>query len=86
VVSAGNAGDSHVATTVNTRESEPKPVNIDIELPDEAYEHLASRAENQGFDSPEAYASMVLQTVMDELAAPEEDDQVRDRLEDLGYL
>jgi hypothetical protein len=61
-------------------------MNLNVELPKDSYEMLVTRAENQGFDSPEEYGSMILRTVIDELEGPEEDDAVRDRLEDLGYV
>jgi len=61
-------------------------MNLDVELTEESYEMLVARAEKQGFDSPEEYGSMILRTVINELENPEEDDAVRGRLEDLGYL
>jgi hypothetical protein len=61
-------------------------MNLSVELTEESYEMLARRAKKQGFDSPEEYSSMILRTVIDELEGPEENDEVRDRLEDLGYL
>lgn len=58
---------------------------MEIDL-DEAYrERLLDRAERKGFESAESYAATILESVLDELEA-ESDDQVRDRLEDLGYL
>jgi hypothetical protein len=61
-------------------------LDVDTELRD----RLASRAEQVGFESTEAYAEMVLAVVVDELESGEQNsdrsEEVRDRLEDLGYL
>lgn len=60
-------------------------MELTIELDDEVYEQLKTRAERHKFDSPEEYVTVMVTTVLDELEE-EEDDDVRDRLEDLGYL
>jgi plasmid stability protein len=57
-------------------------LNIDSDL----YERLANRAESHGFESTEEYATTVLETVLNELEKEAEDDQVSQRLKDLGYL
>jgi plasmid stability protein len=59
-----------------------RSLNIDSDL----YERLAYRAESHGFESTEEYATTVLQTVLNELEKEAEDDQVAQRLKDLGYL
>ena len=58
---------------------------MQLDVDEELYRRLEQRAEETGFDSAEEYSRVVLQTVMEELTEAE-DDQVRDRLEDLGYL
>lgn len=57
-------------------------LNIDEEL----YEKLSRRGERKGFDSAEEYSVFVLQTIIEELEESGADDEVQDRLEDLGYL
>lgn len=57
-------------------------LNIDKEL----YEKLSRRANRKGFDSAEEYSVFVLQTIIEELEESGADDEVQDRLEDLGYL
>lgn len=61
-------------------------MKLTLELDENTYERLEDRAKRQGFDSTEAYGVMILQTVIDELEESGEEDSVRDRLEDLGYL
>lgn len=57
-------------------------VALDNDLPD----RLSKRAEIAGFDSTEAYVNELLRTVLDELEEDRGQDDVEDRLEDLGYL
>ena len=62
-------------------------MDVTLELSEKRYEQLAARADRQGFESPERYASVVVETVLDELDGTDgTDDAVQDRLEDLGYL
>lgn len=58
---------------------------MELELDDGYRERLAARAERLGFESTEAYAQTIVETVLDELD-DDHDDAVQDRLEDLGYL
>jgi len=65
--------------------------HMDVPLDDADRERLAARADRFGFDSPEAYARTILETVLDELEADTDDtgghdEEVQGRLEDLGYL
>jgi plasmid stability protein len=57
-----------------------------LKIDSDLYERLANRAESHGFESTEEYANIVLQTVLDELENETEDDEVAQRLEDLGYF
>ena len=59
---------------------------MELNLDDANRERLAARAERLGFESPEEYARTIVETVLDELEAEQDDDAVQDRLEDLGYL
>lgn len=58
---------------------------MELDLDEAHRERLTARAERFGFESPEAYAQTIIETVLDELET-EHDDAVQDRLEDLGYL
>ena len=60
-------------------------MEVKLDLEDEDYEKLSKRADRNGFDSPEEYGSFMIETVLDELET-ETGDDVRDRLEDLGYM
>jgi hypothetical protein len=60
-------------------------MELTVDLDDEVYEQLESRAKRHEFDSPKQYVAVMVTTVLDELEGEETDD-VRDRLEDLGYL
>lgn len=60
-------------------------MELTLELDDEVYDRLEQRADRHEFTSPEDYAEVIVTTVIDELESNEGDD-VRDRLEDLGYL
>lgn len=62
-------------------------LNLDVDVRN----RLSSRADRQGFDSTEAYAETILTVVIEELegerrADSDQSDEVKDRLEDLGYL
>jgi len=57
-----------------------------VEVDDDVHERLARRAAEQGLETPAEYSALILETVIDELETPETDDDVRNRLEDLGYL
>lgn len=59
---------------------------MSVEIDDEILKRLAERARANGFESTEAYTNTLLQTVLDELNQTEEDEQIEERLEDLGYL
>ncbi|WP_160135425.1 hypothetical protein [Halococcus salsus] len=59
---------------------------MSLELDDELAERLEQRAEANGFDSANEYATTLLRTVLDELDRVEDDGDVEERLEDLGYL
>jgi len=60
---------------------------LTLELDPEQYDQLQKRAERFGFETAETYAKTIVETVLDELESePSEEDAVRDRLEDLGYL
>lgn len=61
-------------------------MELALELDDDVYERLQRRAQNNGFESTEAYCRTVLRTVLEELEAEATDDEVEQRLEDLGYL
>lgn len=58
--------------------------NVPVEQ--DLYDRLVTRAEDNGFESPEAYGRTVLETVVAELEGDRTDDAVADRLADLGYL
>jgi len=58
---------------------------MEIELDEEYREKLTQRADRKGFESPEVYVEVILESVLDELES-DTDVAVRDRLEDLGYL
>lgn len=59
---------------------------MNLELDDELTDRLEQRAEANGFDSTSEYATTLLHTVLDELDRVEDDSDVEERLEDLGYL
>jgi hypothetical protein len=61
-------------------------MELALELDDDIYERLQQRAQNNGFESTDAYCQTVLRTVLEELEAETTDDEVEQRLEDLGYL
>jgi len=60
-------------------------MELTVELDDEVYDRLETRADRHEFASPEDYAGVIITTVIDELEN-DKDDNVRARLEDLGYL
>lgn len=59
---------------------------MNLELDDELAERLEQRAEANGFESVSEYTTTMLRTVLDELERVEDDNDVEERLEDLGYL
>lgn len=61
-------------------------MEVTLDLDDDLYGALERRAEANGFESTEAYCGTVLRTVLEELEAEATDDEVEERLEDLGYL
>lgn len=61
-------------------------MDLTLELDEDLHRTLERRAEANGFESTEAYARTVLRTVMEELEDGAADDEVEERLEDLGYL
>lgn len=61
-------------------------MELTVEIDDDVHERLAQRAAQQGFETPAEYSALIIETVIDELATSETDGEVRDRLEDLGYL
>lgn len=60
--------------------------SMNLELDDRLANRLEQRAETHGFDSADEYATTLLRTVLDELDRIEDDSELEDRLEDLGYL
>ena len=61
-------------------------MELTLDLDDDLYGTLERRAENNGFESTEEYSRTILRTVVEELEADASDDEVEERLEDLGYL
>jgi hypothetical protein len=63
-------------------------MELTLEIDDEIYRTLERRAEENGFESTEAYCRTILSTVVEELEkeGTEAGDEVEERLEDLGYL
>lgn len=61
-------------------------MELSIDIADERYEQLERRARTNGFESVEEYCTILITTVLDELEETNQDDSVRTRLEDLGYL
>ena len=59
---------------------------VNLELDDRLADRLEQRAEAHGFDSASEYTTTLLCTVLDELDRAENDSDVEERLEDLGYL
>lgn len=57
-----------------------------LDVDERLYERLSERAERHGFESTEAYSTIVLETVLAELEGSERTGEVEQRLEDLGYL
>lgn len=50
------------------------------------HERLSDRAEQHGFESTERYSEAILEAVIDELEGDDRDEDVKEHLEDLGYL
>jgi len=61
-------------------------MQLDLELDDDLYAALDTRAKNNNFESTEEYCRTVLEIVIDELEQEPTSNEVEDRLEDLGYL
>ena len=59
---------------------------MNLELDEQLTDRLAQRAEANGFDSTNEYTMTLIRTVLDELDRVEDDGDVEERLEDLGYL
>ena len=69
-----------------------------IEIPDEIYEKFEERASDKDLDSAEEYANYILKQVYEKLErsdfedsnneeySEEEEEKVKDRLKDLGYM
>jgi predicted nucleotidyltransferase len=64
-----------------------------IKIPQHLYEKLARMAAESGFDATEDLILFVLQDYLDQNVvkedmdlAPEEEEQIRKRLKDLGYM
>ncbi|MFB6200098.1 MAG: CopG family transcriptional regulator [Candidatus Nanohaloarchaea archaeon] len=62
----------------------------EVKIPEEFYERFESRASEKGFDSAEEYIIDVLRQVYDKLEpedfSEEEEEQVKEKLKDLGYM
>lgn len=69
----------------NSLKDDDTNMELTIDLDDDVYERLETRAKRHEFDTSEEYATVMVTTVLDELEG-EEGDDVRDRLQDLGYL
>jgi hypothetical protein len=63
-------------------------MKLNLEINDDLSRVLERRAEENGFESTEAYCRTILSTVVEELEkeGTETDEAVEERLEDLGYL
>ena len=75
--------------SLNEMESETgETMTLKLEIDAEQGQELEKRAEEHGFESIEEYSEIILQTVIDELESDdrETDEEVTERLEDLGYL
>lgn len=60
-------------------------MELTLDLDEEVYDSLEKRANRHDFTSPEDYAAAIVTTVLEELEC-DDPEEVRDRLEDLGYL
>lgn len=60
-------------------------MTLELRISDDTYDQLRKRAKEQGYEDPEAYGSMIIEVVLDELESTTSDD-VQDRLRDLGYI
>lgn len=61
-------------------------MELTVDLEEDVHEALSRRAEDNEFESTEAYARRVLELVVEELEGGVRDESVEQRLEDLGYL
>lgn len=59
---------------------------MDVTIDDDLSDRISERADTVGFDSTEAYVNELLRTILNELESTSEGGEVKDRLEDLGYL
>ena len=60
---------------------------MQIDLDESTVAQLERRAVEHEFESVEEYTTILVETVLEELEGPEqEEDTVEDRLKDLGYL
>lgn len=59
---------------------------MQLDVDDQLYDSLSQRAREKGFDSAEEYSIVVLETVIDELESQNPEEEVQNRLQDLGYL
>jgi len=61
-------------------------MELTLEIEDSLYDGLSRRADEQGFESTEAYCAVILETVLTELEGEQRTKSVEQHLEDLGYL
>ena len=59
---------------------------MQLDIDEQLHQRLSERAEKMGFNSTEEYCMTILETVISELEEENADDEVQNRLEDLGYL
>ena len=59
---------------------------MQLDIDKQLHRRLSERAEKMGFDSTEEYCVTILETVISELEEENANDEVQNRLEDLGYL
>lgn len=63
-----------------------------VEIPDEFYERFEDRAEEKGLESADEYVRYVLKQTYEKLEpeeetySEEEEEKVKNKLEDLGYM
>ena len=59
---------------------------MQLDIDKQLHQRLSERAKKVGFDSTEEYCVTILETVINELEEENANDEVQNRLEDLGYL
>ena len=67
-------------------QSEPA---VNVQIPEALYKQIEKLADESDFSSAEAYIVFVLEEVAnesDEVFTPEEEEKVKERLRNLGYL